>query len=467
MFKSEFILKVSAKVAEVLSVERPEVKILGQEEDNLPEGYYKCKAGKTLFAVDTTYKAGSCLNINCILLSVSQEELKLYNDGNINNKIIERRGQLVNKIKADRTKYDAAMEIMKMPYITKLEKTNQEAIKQGVDKLSMSKSKLLERTNQKAIKQETVDLNKLKSEIAELKEEIKLDMNKLEEVEVNLAKLKEVKQGEVEIKKTELEKAELEEAEVKQMESEIVELEKTESEETEREEVKLKEAELEETKSEIAKMKKAKSKKIELKKYELNRLEGEATELSKIESNAITLKTAINQDINRLNDIEQDIIELKETNKLEAFNKDITELKTNEENKQLECYTKLIQYFAETFNIKNDGNDNAKANNAKDDNAKDDNAKDDGIKNDIAEDNNVKNDNTKNNNAKNNNDISNIIREIKLHCERQIKILDNQIAHAEKIDKLFKPNCIRIVHEEEKTPTSNTKSQQSDCSIGL
>lgn len=253
MFKSEFILKVSAKVAEALSAERPEVKILEQKNDSSLEGgyYCKCKVGNTLFAIDTTYKAGSCLNINCILLSLSQKELEFYNDNNINNEIIERRKLLVENIKADKAKYETIMNMMKTSYVDKLEKSDR-----------------------KIVKQEAVDLNKLESEIAKLKEEIKLE------------------------------------------------------------------------------------------------------------------------------------------------NIDTTKLEEAKESKQLEYYTKLVQYFTETFNIKNNGT------------------------------------------------ISDMIRGTKLYCKRQIKIANNQLAHAEKVDKLFKPNCIRIVHEEEKTPTSNTKSQQSDYSIG-
>ena len=106
MFKSEFILKVSAKVAKELNAGRPEVKIL-QPEDNLPEGYCTCKVGNTLFAIDTTYNAGSCLNINSILLSVSQKELEFYNVDRINNEIIKEREQLIKKIEMEKTKCEA------------------------------------------------------------------------------------------------------------------------------------------------------------------------------------------------------------------------------------------------------------------------------------------------------------------------------------------------------------------------
>ena len=111
MFKSEFILKVSAKVAKELSVGRPEVKIL-QPEENLPEGYCKCKVGNTLFAIDTTYNAGSCLNINSILLSVSQKELEFYNVDRINNEIIKEREQLIKKIEMEKTRCKAIIDMV-------------------------------------------------------------------------------------------------------------------------------------------------------------------------------------------------------------------------------------------------------------------------------------------------------------------------------------------------------------------
>ena len=85
----------------------------------------------------------------------------------------------------------------------------------------------------------------------------------------------------------------------------------------------------------------------------------------------------------------------------------------------MEYYTKLIQYFAETFEIKNNGT------------------------------------------------ISDMIRGIKLYCTRQIKIANNQIAHAQKVDELFIcSNKERHDKQIDKSQQGNTKQQSSDHGIG-
>ena len=67
-----------------------------KKEVNNTTTYCKCKIGNTLFLIDTQYKLDSCLNMDSILLSISEEELRLYNKNGINNNIIKKIREVKN-----------------------------------------------------------------------------------------------------------------------------------------------------------------------------------------------------------------------------------------------------------------------------------------------------------------------------------------------------------------------------------
>lgn len=61
--------------------------------------YCKCKLGNSLFLIDTQYKQDSCLNMDNVLLSISEEELKYNNENGINNDIINKIEELKKELK--------------------------------------------------------------------------------------------------------------------------------------------------------------------------------------------------------------------------------------------------------------------------------------------------------------------------------------------------------------------------------
>ena len=406
MFESEFILKVSAKVAKELNAEEPEVEVL-KSRKNLAKGYCACKVGNTLFAIDTQYNKNSCLNMESILLSLSQKELEFHNVDHINDEIIKERKQLIERIEMEKTKCEKVINIMKTSYVDRLKKIHLEANKPNIYRSESQEKTKLELDELDKIESDIAELEKIEAQMAKLKiaelKQIELKIAEREKIELERIKSNIVELNEVEPSITELKKAiELNITRPLEVKTNIIELGKDI----------LKKIELEKAKQKIDELENAKTSTINLEMAKLGKINSNINELNKIILGATKLKQ-IKLEIAKLEKAKQEATDKQETNKLEKINEDIAKLKEDEKEKQLEYYTIFTKCFKKIFDIKK----------------------------------------------------PNIIEETNSYCNRQIKIIDNQLNHGQKIDELFKPNCIRIVHEEEKTPINNTK-QPSDHGIG-